>query len=213
MTTVSVTACLLGVILLATPATLRGQAGPRPAGQGAAVVGTLYLVTPHGERRPAPGRSIALLADSDTLRAGLDDVCRAHRAGTRAFEDSLERVRKQVADTTHDPTDDPWTVYWEHEVDIRESKIAARELLLSSSVEKLRRLLGLAQVDSTRAGADASFRLSAPGSGRYILFGEWVQDNVAYRWWQPLDLPADASLRHTISGAAASLEHPFCEPR
>lgn len=211
--TLALTLSLLGAAILVDPATLRAQAHDQSGASGLTVAGTLYRVSQQGTRDRAAGRTIALLADSDALRAGLDEACRSHQHQGRAAQDSLERVRKEVADATIDPTDDPWTLYWEHEVDIRESKIEAREMLLSRSSAAVGRLLGSALVDSAHTGADASFRLTAPQAGRYILFGEWVTDHVAYRWWKPVALPAEASITHTLAATAASLGEPFCGRR
>lgn len=207
---VTLTVWLVGAALLASPALLRSQTRHQSVAPGVSVTGTLYLVSQQGAHVRAAGRTIALLADSDALRAGLDEVCRSHQRQSRAAEDSLERVRKQVAAATIDPTDDPWTLYWEHEVDIRESKIEARETLLSRSSAQVGQLLGAALVDSTHSGPDASFRLTAPQPGRYIVFGEWLTDHVAYRWWRPIDLPADASINHLLAATAAALGKPFC---
>lgn len=205
------TAGIVLAALLAVPGRLWGQQGAdAPRGS---VAGSIFLVTPGGARLEVPGRTIVLLRDSDALRASLDETCRVHRQQTSAAEDSLDRIGKEAADTMQPPTDDPWTVYWEHEVGIRTAKIEARAVLLSQGRSALRRILEGATVDSHPTVIGVRYRFAGLEPGPYILHGELSSDAGDYRWWAPITVAAGASLTRDLQGTPESRDALFCGHR
>jgi hypothetical protein len=173
------TALAIALIASLTPA-WGGCAGkPKTASVG----GDVYLLMQNGDVKRGAANTVRLLADSGSLRQGMDRLCRWY-AGRRDTLAALGRLSRAWFDS---------------------------EAILDAAMRgRMTATLVGARVTESATGVNAHFQFTGLTPGRYVLWAETEIGEHHYTWWAPLVLAAGDSAKKDLDNSTEADHFVYC---
>lgn len=163
----------------------QGEAGP--------LEGDVYLVTKSGDIKRGAGRTVLLIADTDSLAAVGTLLCSAHHAAQEQL-----RADWLAAQQAHAKGLDAYVAETRAGVqysDARQQALRTLKAAADSAARRvarepstafdrlLARFATLTQSESS-TGMSAHYTFPALPIGKYVLLSEWTIGDIRYVWWR-----------------------------